>query len=573
MIHNLFSLLLSLIVIAGITLDFPNENRIFLYARSFLIFPLFLIVLYAIRQIGKDRDKRLKMILAILTGVLSSFHVCGELLVNKGTVLWLFRDFGTLFRGFLHWAAYGILLFILFFILFHAISKATPKTSAFLSRIPFPILWLMLIAAWLPWYLNQFPAIMTADTTDQIEMALGVEELTDHHPVFYTFLIKTALQIGGILNPEEPNQAGIIFFICLQFILMTAVCAAVLHSILEISQYRSLSVCVLLFFLFYPVNPLYSATMWKDVPFSLCLFAFTALLFCEMREHKKGYCLGMAISGILLTLFRHNGIYIILLSLPFIYTGFKYRWKPVFFSFLAIILVFFAWDKILLPSLKIPAGSPAESLSIPLQQIALTAKRQHEHMDEDLLDELNQWFDEPEIWTQYTFRISDPVKNHFDDERYQNNPKDFWNFYFSLGKAYPQDFLDGFLLHTYGYWYPETPHWVFVTGIDDDGIFGIHSDPKFTASFMNSTITWLTEAKYDEIPLLSLLFSPGACFWLFLAGFCFCLYQKSSTGFLFIPVFILWLTAVASPVNCEFRYVYGMFLCMPILLTAASTKN
>ena len=567
---HLPSLLLSLTAVFGITLDFPGEGLEFVYSRSFLIFPLLILVYYAIEWVRKTPDFRLKWILAVLTGFLSMFHVLGELLTEKGTVLWLLRDFGTFSSGLLHWAGYGTVLFVLFFFLFRSFSGAHSDSLSRLSRLSFPVLWLLLILAWLPLRLNQYPAVMTADTTDTIEMALGIEPLTDHHPVFYTFLVRTALRIGGLLNPAEPNQTGVVVFITVQFLLMSGVCAAVLRMILKRAENQMLRVFSLVFFLFYPVNPLYSATMWKDVPFALCLLALTALLLREMEEHKMVTVCGIMLSGILLTLFRHNGIYVIVLTLPFIYPAFKSRWKPVFFAFLTVILFSTAWSRILLPALHIPEGSPAEALSIPLQQIALTARRQHENMDRRELDELSAWFDDPEIWKQYNTRISDPVKNKFDGERYRNDPNEFWNFYIRLGKAYPQDYLDGFMLHTYGYWYPETPHWVFITGIDDEGLFGIHADPRLGATRGgDSVIRWFSDAGYDKIPLLSLLFSPGACFWLFLACFCFCLYQKSKAWFLFVPCFILWLTAAASPVNCEFRYVYGMFLCMPVLMTAA----
>ena len=38
-----------------------------------------------------------------------------------------------------------------------------------------------------------------------------------------------------------------------------------------------------------------------------------------------------------------------------------------------------------------------------------------------------------------------------------------------------------------------------------------------------------------------------------------------------IPIIILWLTNLASPVWCEYRYIYGMFTTMPIFLFAVTS--
>ena len=190
-------------------------------------------------------------------------------------------------------------------------------------------------------------------------------------------------------------------------------------------------------------------------------------------------------------------------------------------------------------------------------------------MSPNLMENLESYFTETNIGKYYTYRISDPVKNRFNEKAYKENTKDFWSMWLKTGTLYPQDYIDAFLLHTFGYWYPATPHWVFVTGIDDEGIFGIHMDPIINEQWMSSLTNWLENSKYDGFPLLPLLFSPGACFWLCLIFFFYCLFQRSSAFFLYIPLFILWLTAIASPVNCEFRYVYPIFACLPLILSAA----
>ena len=47
------------------------------------------------------------------------------------------------------------------------------------------------------------------------------------------------------------------------------------------------------------------------------------------------------------------------------------------------------------------------------------------------------------------------------------------------------------------------------------------------------------------------------------------IYQKKYKLILaYMPVLFLWVTTIASPVWCEYRYIFSMFTCAPILIIA-----
>lgn len=47
----------------------------------------------------------------------------------------------------------------------------------------------------------------------------------------------------------------------------------------------------------------------------------------------------------------------------------------------------------------------------------------------------------------------------------------------------------------------------------------------------------------------------------------YAIYRKNYDYILiYIPLIILWLTTLASPVFAEYRYVYAIFTCLPILI-------
>ena len=566
--------ILSFAVIFGFSLQIGESSWIFQGSRSFLWLPLFLVLKYEINNSLITKNTRLFLFSAIPAFIISFCYVLGYVIDKKGTVLWLLKDSQTAGFGFTHFLSWFLLSCLVIMKLYNISSGKTVSDFGTIFPGNFLTLWLLILAAWLPWILNQFPAIMTADSTDQIEMALGIEPMTDHHPVFHTLLIKTALKTGEqIFGKGTSYQAGIIIYSVIQILIMTAVFASTMRFVIYTKTSKAIKVGALLFFLLYPVHPLYSITVWKDVPFSVSLL-FLIMLLADMLINKRQntYVL-IVVAALLLSLFRHNGIYLLLLSLPFIPAAFKTRWKSIFIAFLSAILLYFAWKLMVLPSMNIQSGEASEALSVPLQQIALTTKRQHSTMDKPLLSDIENYFSEPNIWERYDKRISDPVKNVFSEDLYKKDPQTFWKLWGKLGTKYPQDYLDALLIHTYGYWYPEMEHQVFVTGIDDNGLFGVYMDPKLNNQWSRSIVQWLCEAKYDRIPLVSLLFSPGACFWVYIISFFYCLYRKHSAYFLFIPLFFLWLTAIASPVNCEYRYVYGLFLCFPVIIATYSEQK
>lgn len=571
------SFIISLSITFGLFTKAGESSWMIQNPRSFLWLPLFIYLHHETSFVLTNRKKRLSIFSAIPAFIISLCHLFGYVVHEKGTLFWLLKNINTAEIGLLHLFAWFLLFYIIIFRLFFSFQNAKIQEYPSDFRRKFIIFWIILAIAWLPWVLNQYPAVMTADTTDQIEMVLGIEQMTDHHPVFHTLLIKTALNLGKIFSGTNNSlQPGIILFTTTQFLVMTAAFAIVLCYIYHSNTYKIIKIGTFLFFLLYPVHPIYSITMWKDVPFSITLMILI-LLFTKLLQKRKQNNIIIFIlisaTGLILSLLRHNGIFILLLSIPFIPAFYKSQRKYLFIAFSITILLYFAWIHIILPSHNIPEGEASEAFSIPLQQISLTAKRHHEKMNSVLLSEIGLYFSQPNIWSFYNSRLSDPVKNLFSEEQYKKDPALFWKLWFKLGITYPQDYIDAFLIHTYGYWYPETPHHVFITGIDDNGLFGIHMDPKLNCHWMKSIVQWVSESKYDNFPLLSLFFSPGACFWIYLISFSYCLYRKHSAYFLFIPVFVLWMTAIASPVNCEYRYVYGMFVCWPIIITALCDKK
>ena len=89
---------------------------------------------------------------------------------------------------------------------------------------------------------------------------------------------------------------------------------------------------------------------------------------------------------------------------------------------------------------------------------------------------------------------------------------------------------------------------------------------------MLSKIDSLIERR--DIPLLSMCFSIGTAFWITVVCLGYKILQKEYKHIVsYLIIFILWLTIVASPVFCEYRYAYPMFTILPLYISLNFIKE
>ena len=64
--------------------------------------------------------------------------------------------------------------------------------------------------------------------------------------------------------------------------------------------------------------------------------------------------------------------------------------------------------------------------------------------------------------------------------------------------------------------------------------------------------------------------SAGFYFWIMCIAIGYCIYQRKYKLLLgYLPMLVIWLTCLASPVFCENRYIYSLFVSLPTLLSFA----
>lgn len=414
----------------------------------------------------------------------------------------------------------------------------------------FAAFFVLLLVCRLPWFLYQYPGNLSPDSLNQISQAVGKTALSNNHPVLHTLWIRLLITLGG------SEQAGIVLYSITQQLLTAAVFSLCTLFIYTRTGSVKAAGFTLLYFAFYPVHSVYGMTMWKDIPFSICLLLITMILFRAGREGMASADIRVAAGlFLLLCLLRHNGILIFVPVWIVLLRRCPDRRRVILSAGLTALGCFALIELVLIPACGVKAGRASEGFSIPLQQIARTVR---DHLDEipaEQLDAVRYYFGGKNVWEIYRSHISDPVKSSFAEDRFSAEPLPFVRLWLNLAVKYPRDYLEAVIAGCYGYYAPEAKYTVFFHG--GSGLIKLLG--------MDSLDTFLTELRYHSVPVLSWIFNPGACCWLCLLALLRARLRKHSL-LPHLPVLILWVMMIGSPVFCEFRYVYAAYCCLPLLL-------
>ncbi|MDE6662610.1 MAG: hypothetical protein K2K46_04620 [Lachnospiraceae bacterium] len=445
----------------------------------------------------------------------------------------------------------------------------TPEEATVIKNLPF-YCFLGCMFCWLPYFLYQYPGIMTPDSLNQFEQVLGLIPYSNHHPFVHTMLFKLFYQIG--LAITHNMVAAVSFFTFFQMCFLAFSIAYFLKTLRIFRIRDGILILITCFYALVPYHAVFSVTLWKDI-----LFAASVLLFgCSMLRMAKGITPSVlavfAASGIMICLFRSNGWYGFLFCLPFLLFYYR-RYAKFVYPALGVILLTAALVKYpVMNALNVTQPDLIESLSIPTQQIAAVICNDRE-LKEEQLELIENVVDLTYIKDLYNPTFADNMKElvRAGNQEYLTAHKwEFFKLWLSLGCTYPTDYLQAYINQTYGYWYPDS----FYPVADVEGVsattLGVSHTPLIGGPIVVKTKEIALKLG-DMLPLYSLLWSMGIAFWflLFCIGNAFVRNEKAKLIY-YLPSFALYLTVmIATPVATDFRYVYFMVFSVPFYMMTA----
>ena len=576
----IFSLILSFFAVRGFRYTVTEEGLTPVNTESFLWLPLLLFFVWVIRRSLREKD-RARILCSALFGVITALcFILGISMEKAKHLSWMWSNFSCLANTLNLFFSHGLLYYCFAFLSFGFLKKhgAGNVTRDFSLKRVF-LIWAVLILLFLPWYLFCFPGSITQDSADQLDDAITVDAIRDHHSAFLTLMMRIVIIPVRALTGSLQLGTGAVSL--LQMLIVTFVFALACEWLQQYLHNKVLRALAFLCYAAYPVHYFYAVTLWKDILFSAGFLAFVLSIDAAASDEDSFFgsrrkMVLLTLLLVLLPLMRHNGISIVVIMALCLLLRFPAHRKHLFLILGGFVLLFGFWKLVALPALNVTKITSSHALSILEQQMARALNVHHEELTDEEMAEFTTYFDIGDLWSRYKPTISDPVKKHFREDLFAEDPGGFFKLWLKLGRRYPVDYLEAFLANNYGYWFPETHSGIIAYGIEDKGLIeDIHSAPllELPGKLCSRVLTFFEEEQYLKTPLLPLLFSRGACFWLWVFCGCYCLYNNRKKFILFMPGFSLWLGILISPVYNEYRYVYGLFCALPLLLASTLSRS
>lgn len=235
-----------------------------------------------------------------------------------------------------------------------------------------PTIAIILLLCWLPYLIVWFPGAITADQNYQLASMFryGGVPLTDKFPYLVGIVYASLYRLGTLLDAS--GILGIFLMSLLQLVISLFVCTTIVHWIQLLSDSRFVRGFSLAFLALFPLVPTYTISIGKDGlhAFLLALLCLQAFLFIESKHRalpSSRICspLAIAIVSLLVAFTRNNGIFLVVP--PLVVIAIATGDRRVIATVVAVVIVSFAWMRMVIPSLGVPSFGPRETLTIPAQ--------------------------------------------------------------------------------------------------------------------------------------------------------------------------------------------------------------
>lgn len=428
----------------------------------------------------------------------------------------------------------------------------------------------------LPYFLYEFPGIMTADSMVQFEQIFGDEPVSNHHPYIHTLTIGYLIRLG-LLVTGDMNTA-IAFYTVAQMIFMCLCLAALVLEVTRISGGMDLRLTAILTLILsaVPFNGVFAVTMWKDVPFAgiSILLSIALIEMYRIREGRisAGMFAAFAVLGILFGLFRSNAYIAMITFVPVFLFTFRKNIRGAAIAAVCVILVTSLVKGPLYKGFGIKSPDFTESLSVPLQQVArvLVEDRPVDDSDIAMIDAV---IDRTYISQLYAPGFADNIKELVragHPEVIEKNKGEYFGLWARLFFRNPLQYVSAWYDLVGGYIYPDVAYEVGnIDGIiaNDQGLY--HS-PVIGGKFIK--VKEILIKLSDFMPLYGMLFSIGAYTWALVITFAIALKKRRCVIVHVLMGLIIATLLVASPV-VDFRYAYAVVLTSPLFIAISLTER
>ncbi|HBG55846.1 MAG TPA: hypothetical protein DDW99_06250 [Ruminococcaceae bacterium] len=568
-------------VAAAAALDYALSWMLFRYfhapAKFFLIVPVMLGVGYLMKRAAAGRRERQAAAWCVVFACLLALA-----LVLGGKIDTAHRAFKPLFRSDLgYFAGFAVLFFFAGLWAADVVRKHPMALRAGKRR--FGAVWAVcsgiLFLCWIPCLLLYYPGNISPDSVACLIRAAGEAPLFNQQPVLYILSMRPFLLLAGAAG--KSRSFGAALFLLFQAAAMAAMLGYLPAWLMRKGCRTWVVLPVMAYFILNPVFPMYSVTMWKDVPFAGVMLLYLLQLFDIVESGGQKLRSPRALArflalNVLLCFLRNNGYYVVLVTLAVLAVVYRKFWKRLVPAFLAVAV---AVPVVQGPVYRLCGVRPspfAESVGIPLQQIGYTVAHGGA-LTAAQAAFLNRLLPLDEMKRAYNPFTSNDIKFHkdFDGRFLEEHKSEFLKVWAEMLPANFKGYAKAHMMETVGFWNTETFNWVLYYGTPESFLpyarsKGIVPADLFFGKTKLQSLRGALERNFtvlqNQIPLLAALVNIGTLFWAtaFAAVLLF-IRRKGRYFLVLMPLLLLWGTLMlATPTFCEFRYMFSFAAALPL---------
>ncbi len=453
-----------------------------------------------------------------------------------------------------------------------------------LDEKPFISSLILILIFWLIYIIAFYPAILSKDPSFQILQFFNVHTkyadyvirpvenvyLTNHHPVLHTLLLGSFIKFGRLFGSDN---LGLLFYSIFQTVILASALACTISFLKKNNVSLKTRAIVLLIYMLVPMFPFYAMSCVKDTIYT-ALIIFYVMFMIDFIKNKKDKkisikeTLAMILNILLIMMFRNNGIYVIILSLPFLLLLSKTNVFRILLILIISVGCYECYEKVILPHYGIAPGSIREVLSIPFQQTARYVKEHDKELSKGDIRAIDKVLVYDTLKERYNPRLSDSVKNEYNKYATKDDLKNYFKVWKDGLNRHPTTYVQATMNNIYGYFYPGDTNWYIYTKYEDiiteSGIVDYHYN---NLNVLRKVLSGYG-ISFPYIPLVGLISNIGFNTWLLLIMLAYYIEDKKYENIIFLsPMLVTLLICIASPANTYFRYTMPYVFAMPLLIS------
>ena len=546
------NLLPTFLTLSLMLFEYNNIILINIFYKIF-VFALILLMYILLSKINLKisiNDKKI-LIKKLISSILITFLLIGHIYINNKLTI----NSLIIFLLFIMWNFYLIAVINK---IFTYIKQKIIKTNK-LKLSDRILLFIIPLVLFFTYLIIFKPFILTTDGDMQVKEILQ-NFLTNWHPFFHTLIMKWFYELFGNFQ----------IFIIIRIIIISLIISYITSYFIKKGINKKIIYIITILFCINPITGIYTISILKDIDFVIFLvlltFVFVKLFNNDLKKSILNIIL-IFISLIFVALFRHNGLYVTILSslfLIFITIKNKDKWIiiPVILAMCFIIFVnTFVYDyENIRPGLK---NTDVLTLVHGLQATSLLKN------DYESLNYLESFTTSSEIKDSYT-KYNIDILLHYNKVQFRNvdiDKKELMKIYFKKFIQYPNILISDRLygvdimwnvfksdnIQSYDYQIAQDEF-----GIDYYNDLKIENEDNFFKNLIINILIFISNNK-----ILNSIFLRTGLYFLLLVIILLNNF-KSKNIFILIPFFINIITLLISMHHQSYRYV--MFIPIIFLI-------